>query len=334
MIVLFGIPSETPLAMVAARLAARGQAPVVVNQRDVRENRIRLRSDGEQLSGELWTGRRCLELADIDAVYLRPMDDRRLPELAGEPADSELRQRVMAFHELFIQWTEAAQVTVINRYSRMGSNSSKPYQAQLIARAGLAVPETLVTNDPAAVLAFREQHGELIFKSISGERSIVRKLSDDDLHRLERIRDCPVQFQAWVPGEDIRVHTIGGRCFPTAISSDGVDYRYAGLRDGAPAQLTATTLPDEIAERCLALTAQLGLEFAGIDLRRDPDGRYVCFEVNPSPAFSYYESHTGQPIAAAVAAHLRAGRGESRGSRNGSEAGRRQAASPPDAVAV
>ncbi len=307
MILLFGIPSETPMAMVAQALTAWGQEPVVINQRDVEGNRIRLRLGGADAGGELRTAGLRLDLAEVDGVYLRPMDDRRLPELAGEPADSALRHRVMAFHELFIQWTEAIEITVVNRYSRMGSNFSKPYQAQLITAAGLATPETLVTNDPQAVLAFRQEHGELIFKSISGERSIVRKLSEADLARLDRIRHCPVQFQAWVPGQDIRVHTIGGRCFSTAISSTGVDYRYAGQRDGAPAALSATTLPDEIAERCLALTARLGLEFAGIDLRRDPDGRYVCFEVNPSPAFSYYESHTGQPIAAAVADHLLGG---------------------------
>jgi glutathione synthase/RimK-type ligase-like ATP-grasp enzyme len=303
-ILLFGIPSETPLAMVARALAARGQEPVVVNQRDVQCNRIRLRWAAADAGGELRTADLRLDLADVDGVYLRPMDDRRLPELAAEPANSALRQRTVAFHELFIQWTEAIESTVINRYSRMGSNFSKPYQAQLITAAGLATPETLVTNDPQAVLAFREEHGELIFKSISGERSIVRKLSEADLARLDRIRHCPVQFQAWVPGQDIRVHTIGGRCFCTAISSAGVDYRYAGQRDGAAAALSATTVPDEIAQRCLAVTTSLGLEFAGIDLRRDPDGRYVCFEVNPSPAFSYYESHTGQPIAAAVADHL------------------------------
>ena len=40
---------------------------------------------------------------------------------------------------------------------------------------------------------------------------------------------------------------------------------------------------------------------AGIDLKLAPDGRVVCLEVNPSPVFSYYELHTGQPIAAAIA---------------------------------
>jgi hypothetical protein len=31
------------------------------------------------------------------------------------------------------------------------------------------------------------------------------------------------------------------------------------------------------------------------------DGGVYCFEVNPSPAYSYFQAHTHQPIAAAVA---------------------------------
>jgi hypothetical protein len=33
----------------------------------------------------------------------------------------------------------------------------------------------------------------------------------------------------------------------------------------------------------------------GIDLKVTPDDEVCCFEVNPSPAFSYYEGSTGQP---------------------------------------
>ena len=48
----------------------------------------------------------------------------------------------------------------------------------------------------------------------------------------------------------------------------------------------------------------LGLDFAGIDLKLSPDGRVYCFEVNPCPAYSYYQDHAGQPIARAVAFYL------------------------------
>ena len=55
---------------------------------------------------------------------------------------------------------------------------------------------------------------------------------------------------------------------------------------------------------CVNLTEGLGLAFAGIDLKVTPENHVYCFEVNPSPAFSYYESSTGQPISEAVAEYL------------------------------
>ena len=33
---------------------------------------------------------------------------------------------------------------------------------------------------------------------------------------------------------------------------------------------------------------------------RSPDGSATCFEVNPSPGYSYYEANTEQPIAASL----------------------------------
>ena len=183
--------------------------------------------------------------------------------------------------------------------SRM-SNGSKPYQAQLIREHGFSVPATLVTNDPAAARRFHERHHRVVYKSISGVRSIVRELGGEDGHRLELIRWCPVQFQEYVPGTDVRVHVVGRETFATRIVSDRVDYRYAG-QDGGSTLLEEHQLSDGVAERCADLAADLDLPLAGIDLRITDGGRVVCFEVNPSPAFSYYESHTGQPIAAAVA---------------------------------
>lgn len=41
--------------------------------------------------------------------------------------------------------------------------------------------------------------------------------------------------------------------------------------------------------------------------RRTPEGDWYCFEVNPSPAFTYYESRSGQPIGNAVARLLAVG---------------------------
>ena len=66
----------------------------------------------------------------------------------------------------------------------------------------------------------------------------------------------------------------------------------------------ATDLPPEIEKATILLAERLDLSLAGIDLRQTPDNRWYCFEVNPSPAYSFYESHTGQPIAFEIARFL------------------------------
>ena len=108
----------------------------------------------------------------------------------------------------------------------------------------------------------------MIFKSISGERSIVHELDDHFMGRLEHIRWCPVQFQAYVDGVDVRVHVVGDEVFATAVRSEDVDYRYAHRSGHAPPRLEdAIRLSDATAERCVKLSRRLGLVFTGIDLR-------------------------------------------------------------------
>jgi glutathione synthase/RimK-type ligase-like ATP-grasp enzyme len=303
MILLCGIPSETPLAMVAKELDALGIPYRTFNQRKAGQCRFEWEVKSGAVDGTFQLPGESLRLSEVKGVYLRLMDDRLLPELKDEPEASPQRRHARGLHDALFRWCEVARARVVNRSEPQGSNSSKPYQAQLIARYGFLVPETLITNDPEQARVFHARHGKVIYKSISGIRSIVKILDEVDLARLDQIRWCPVQFQAFVPGTNIRVHTIGGQAFATAIESDVTDYRYAKSQ-GSSAELRAVELPARVTERCLLLAAGLDLAFAGIDLKITPEGDVYCFEVNPCPAYSYYEANTGQPIARAVAFYL------------------------------
>jgi glutathione synthase/RimK-type ligase-like ATP-grasp enzyme len=157
-----------------------------------------------------------------------------------------------------------------------------------------------VTTDPAAVSRFQARHGRLIYKSVSGVRSIVTRLDDSGGQALADVANCPTQFQEYIPGVDVRVHVAGGRVIATEIASTADDYRYA-TRAGADLAMRPADLPPDLAQACRALAQALGLQFAGIDLRHTPQGAWFCFEVNPSPAFTFFEAGAGQPIAAAVA---------------------------------
>lgn len=306
MILLCGLPSETPIELVREELERLGAPHLALDPRRTADADLEVEVRDGEVEGRLRVDGRWHPLAAVRAVYSRWVDPESLPPLARLPADSGRRRHARHFQDALIRWMEVAPVRVVNRASAMSSNSSKPYQSQAVRRAGFAIPETLITNDPAQVEEFAAACGEVIYKSISGVRSVVQPLGRDDLRRLERVRWCPVQFQQKVPGDDVRVHTVGGKVFATRIASPATDYRYAVRQTGEAARFAPFELPPEEACRCLRLAADLGLDFAGIDLKRTPEGRYYCFEVNPSPAFSFYEGHTGQPIARAVAEYLAA----------------------------
>jgi glutathione synthase/RimK-type ligase-like ATP-grasp enzyme len=245
----------------------------------------------------------CIDLDEVTAVYWRTYDIGRiaagLPDRAGD-TQAGLVARTRSFEQGMVAWLDTVEARVINRPRWMASNNSKPYQAAVMREHGFDVPKTLVTTDPAEALRFWTDHGAVIYKSISGARSVVSRLNRSHIERIDRIAWCPTQFQQFVPGRDVRVHVVGEKVFSCEVVSDADDYRYAS-QVAESVQLRVSDLPDDVAARCIGLTRALGLILAGIDLRQAPDGRWFGFEVNPSPGFTYYEDHAGQPIAAAVA---------------------------------
>jgi hypothetical protein len=281
------------------------------DERDLPKSELELRDVADGIDGTLHLGPISVNLGEVSAVYLRLYGMDQSPGLRDIPRDSPSYALAKDIVDALIGWMEVAPILVVNRLSAMESNGSKPYQMRFIREQGFAVPETVVTTDPDVARRFWEEHGTVVYKSISGVRSIVAKLTPQHEQRLARVKWCPTQFQEYVPGKDYRVHIVGHDIFACEISSAADDYRYAH-RSGKPVEIRPYQLPANIADLCRAITFSSGLEVAGIDLRRHPNGTWYCFEVNPSPAFSYYQNATGQPIDMAIAQLLRSGRSVAR----------------------
>jgi glutathione synthase/RimK-type ligase-like ATP-grasp enzyme len=256
------------------------------------------------LAGPDWK----LDVDELTGVYVRYLGlEGRSPPPNIEP--TVVPAIYFEYDTGLMALLEDLHCVVVNRLAGGMSNNSKAYQALLVRQCGLLTPPTLVTNDVKAAHRFYEDHqGEVVYKSLSGIRSIVRRMEPGQLARLPLLRYGPAQFQSFIPGENIRVHTIGDQLFATRVHSAAVDYRYAS-REGRNVEMEPAILPPAIAESCLRVARQLGLLLTGIDLKATPDGEYYCFEVNPSPGFLYYEQHTGQPISTALADLLHHGSG-------------------------
>ncbi len=284
----------------------KGTDVVLFNQRQDPDANLTFRVESGRVNGSFRVNGQDHDLASFTGIYMRMMDYQNLP--GNRPhrmgyLDQDRVTHSAMLHTALIEWFEMSECRVMNRVSAMNSNGSKPYQAQFIIREGFLTPKTLVSNNPEEVLAFAKSCGTCIYKSISGERSIVKTLDEEKKKDIDAVRYLPTQFQEWIPGTDIRVHVAGQEVFATEICSDAIDYRYAH-QDQLEIEMRPFELPGEIRSRCLSLSARLNLPLCGIDLRRTPSDEYYCFEVNPSPAYSYYQENTGQDIASAILAYL------------------------------
>jgi hypothetical protein len=305
MILLWGLPGDSPLAKVRAALGRRGAVVAFIDQRAVLETEIELTVDGT-VEGVVRTPGRVIPLGQVTAAYVRPYSSTQLPAIERAGQFSDAWRHALGIDDALITWADLTPADIVNRPAAMASNNAKPYQALFIQAAGFDIPATLVTTDPDAVREFWAEHTEIIYKSVSGVRSVVAKLEARHDQRLERVRWCPTQFQQYIQGPDYRVHVIGDGVFACEIRSSATDYRYAS-QQGLGVEIRPYPLPPDVSDRCRALSRSLGLNVTGIDLRRDPEGRWYCFEANPSPAFTYYQAASNLPIDEAIADFLVAG---------------------------
>ena len=305
MILLWGHASDSALLAVYKSLYKLGVKIAFYDQREVLDTEINL-DVGSRVGGTLRVRAEPIDLAEVTAAYIRPFDSRWLPKIAQAGPGSPEWLHALQVEDALISWSEIAPVLVVNRPAAMASNISKPYQSALIRAHGFDIPDTLVTTDPQAAREFRDKHGDVIYKSISAARSIVSRLTGEQLSALDDITWCPTQFQQYVPGNDYRVHVVGDEVFACEIVSEVDDYRFPSDRESR-VELRSYDLPEEIAGRCRRLTSALGLAVAGIDLRCTPDGRWFCFEANPVAGFTYYQEASNHRIDDAIARLLVAG---------------------------
>lgn len=242
----------------------------------------------------LTLGQQRIHFAALSGVFVRLHPEPPLPQgltLAAAHHLMFLRERREGLHHLL----EALPCAVVNRPSAGRANASKPYQMRMLANAGFRIPRWVVTNDFGVATAFVDTcPNGAIYKAVSGLRSRVRAVDEELMSRLKSGTTATV-LQEYIPGRDVRVHTVGNVAFATEVLADGVDYRYQ-----AGSEYRATEVGVELAELCCAHAAGEGLVLAGFDFRVTDAGVWHCLEMNPVPSFLPYEMCSGLPIADAI----------------------------------
>ncbi len=237
---------------------------------------------------------------------------RRVRPFTVDPALGSSRDRDFAvgetgqalhglFHSLDCTW--------VNPPFLDGIAHHKPYQWAVARRAGLTLPRTLVTNEPARARRFIEEVGvgRTVFKAFLAADDAWREtrlVCREDLAQLESVRYAPVIFQEFVAGADLRVTVVGDRVLAAEIDASATGYPVDMRMVVGEAVVRPVALPAPLSRALLRLMRGLGLLYGAVDLRRRPDGQYVFFEVNPAGQWLFVEERTGLPITAEVASLL------------------------------
>jgi hypothetical protein len=289
MILVAGGDADPNIACLANRLAERGTPRTMLRVGrgtaprltwDLVEDRLRI--DGEPI--------------DPCAVFLRYDVFTQLQD--GGPGS---QRRAGRWYHALLSWALAHEnVTYFNR-SYGARHTAKPYTLLLAKAAGLAIPQTLISNDPEA-LDELDPEGWIAKPVTGGEHTeVVADVCHDKTWR-HLFADAPTIIQRRLAAPDLRIYRIGDRWFPFTLCSEKIDYRASRKPTIQPA---AAAL--DLIRALAALMNQLGLDFGAADFKQCADtGQYLFLEVNSAPMFSAFDRVISGALTDAIADWLTA----------------------------
>ncbi|HKR13629.1 MAG TPA: MvdC family ATP-grasp ribosomal peptide maturase [Pyrinomonadaceae bacterium] len=302
--------------LVAQALARKGARPIRFNT-DLFPSAVKLLAHaGNKHDAQLFTENgEQISAAEVRAVWARKLWSPRMSDDLDERYRSMCAGESVAALEGFLDALHDA--LWVNNLERQRDAENKQRQLRLAARAGLRVPRTLVTNDPAAARQFfAETNSQTVAKllrplAVSMDAAppfvYTSRVREEDLANAETLRHCPMVFQELIPKAcELRVAWVAGEAFAGAIDASGTSRGETDWRRVAPEEChwQKAQLPVEVATGLQALMSELGLVFGAVDLICTPSGEHVFLEVNPGGEWGMLERDLGLPISEAIAEAL------------------------------
>lgn len=209
-------------------------------------------------------------------------------------------ERAYTWYVAVASWLEShPEVRIFNR-KRLGRTLWKPSAILRAKACGLAVPETLVSNDVRRVKAFTSGAG--VAKPIDGG-DYCRRLSAalrDTQQRGDAAAQPAIVQPELVPPE-VRVYGIAGSFFGFRVSSCKLDYR----ADSSARVEILPVIPGAVKDGLARLMDDLHLDFCAADFKTHPvTGELIFLEINDAPMFQLFDEVAGGAIAGAIADFL------------------------------
>ena len=273
----------------------------------------------------LYTTRRLVESAlrlGHEARVFNPLHcflvlSRRAPEIYYRGLESRLSDLDVVLPRIGASITEHG-LAVVNQFDMMGVpmvNNSQPIarsrdklrSLQLLSRAGIDIPKTVMASDPSQIHRALEIVGgpPAILKVVKGTQGIGVILAETEqaaLTVLETFWNLGMnilvqEFIEESEGRDIRAFVVGERVVTAMRRQASIGEFRSNVHRGGTGKVV--DLEEGYRRAALEATRVMGLRVAGVDMLESRTGPKVV-EINSSPGFEGLEKASGMDIALAI----------------------------------
>lgn len=264
---------------------------------------LTFRCGSERPGVTAWSSRDGSGVADAEAIdsvwYRRP----RAAHVPGYVHESDVEYTYNECTELYRAFVfGSTRAFWINTIGSQLTCSNKVLQLRHAIDCGVAVPETLVSNDPAEVRDFVARQERTIYKPLRGAAweidgkvhgTYTTPITAAELPSDRMLAACPGIYQSLVKKRyEVRAQFFGSTCIAVKIDSLGMQYgEFDWRRFQAVSSPGAVPwrLPRDVYLACRQIMQRLDIVSGAFDFIVDTEDRWVFLEVNPVGQFAFLE---------------------------------------------
>lgn len=237
-----------------------------------------------------------------DVVWIRrPERPRSHPRVS--PADKKFSdEEYRWFFHAVMYLFEALPIRVVNKYSASRFINNKSVQLLLARACGLKVPQSLMSNAPAAVKEYVEKNPQrMICKAFfphiwhkeDGKTFAVTEtfeLTPAMMPNDDVLTFAPAIYQEMVVKQfDIRMVLLGNAVYSYSLHNEknAIDWRQDAGQGLVRVEIIAT--PPEVEKGILAFAAKSGIAYGSFDFAVDNQGQWWFLEVNEGGQFLWLD---------------------------------------------
>lgn len=194
-----------------------------------------------------------------------------------------------------------------NNYAAIKYHECKPYQLRLAVDSGLTIPDTLISNNHAEIVAFAEALGQdrLAMKAVENV-FIAPPISDPTdsvvlytaLVTPEELRAAdpsdfagpPFILQAYVDkAYEVRLVMFDGEALAYRVESQASEKGSVDWRLDDDAVFEWMAVPEDIRNLCFKYLSEAGLNYGAFDFCVDRAGGWIFLECNAEGQWAWME---------------------------------------------